>query len=156
MSVPTPVILRFKKNIYRATYMKAILVMGLFVISTSAFSAVYKSHDSKNSCDLYRAGAGEEGPRADEELVSSKNVYGFSFTNLEIDFKNREASVQIIKNVVLGINTNLLSTRSVIPANHPDFTSLINRVNRKAFLLEKVCVSSDDKIVYATQLEQEN
>jgi len=136
--------------------MKAILVMGLFVISTSAFSAVFKSYDSNHSCDLYRAGTSEETePRDGEEIVTTKSVYGFSFSDLEIDFKKQEASVQIIKNVALGLNTSLLPSRSTIPANHPDFTSLINRVNRKLYLLEKICVSSDDKIVYAIQAEEQ-
>ncbi len=136
--------------------MKAILVMGLFVISTSAFSAVFKSYDSKNSCDLYRAGTSEETePRDGEEVVSNKSVYGFSFTDLEIDFKKREASVQIMKIVALGFNTSLLDSKATISANHPDFTSLINRVNRKIYLLETICISSGNKIVYANQAEEQ-
>jgi hypothetical protein len=136
--------------------MKAILVMGLFVISTSAFSAVFKSYDAKHSCDLYRAGTSEETePRDGEEVVTTKSVYGFSFSDLEIDFKKREASVQIIKNVALGLNGSLLSSRATIAANHPDFTSLINKVNRKIYLLEKICIGSGDKIVYANEREEQ-
>lgn len=135
--------------------MKAILVMGLFVISTSAFSAVYKSYDSKNSCNLYRAGQTEETtPQKGEQVVLAKNVYGFSFSDLEIDFENREASVHIITNVVLGFNSPLLKSKVTMSADHPNFTALINQLNRKLYLLEKICVSSDNKIIYAAQFEE--
>lgn len=135
--------------------MKAILVMGLFVISTSAFSAVFKSYDAKQSCNLYRVGTSEEvTPRKNETVVTPKNIYGLSFSDLEINFENRQASVQVIMNVTLGINTPLLKSKSTILADHPDFTALVNQVNRKLYLLERICVSSDSKIIYAAQFEE--
>lgn len=135
--------------------MKAFLVMGLFIVSTSAFSAVFKSYDSKDSCNLYRVAGSEEVPQANEVIVSSKNVYGFSFSDLDINFEDREANVQIIINVALGFNTPLLKSKSSISADRADFTSMINRVNRKMNLLENICVSNDDKIVYANPYASE-
>lgn len=129
--------------------MKAILVMGLFVVSTSAFSAIFKSYDSKESCDLYRVASSEEVPQTNEVIVSSKKAYGFSFSDLDINFEDRKANVQIIINVAMGFNTPLLKLKSSISADRADFTSMINRVNRKMNLLENICVSSENKIVYA-------
>lgn len=136
--------------------MKAILVMGFFIISNSAFSAVFKSYDTANSCNLYRAGIAEESAaREGEVIVSNKGVYGFSFSDMEIDFENREVSVQVMTNVTLGINTPLLKSRSTLSADQPDFKELVNQLNRKLLLLEKVCISSSNKIVYANRFEEQ-
>lgn len=136
--------------------MKAILVMGLFVVSTSAFSAIFKSYDSKESCNLYRVASSEEVPQANEVIVSSKKVYGFSFSDLDINFEDRKANVQIIINVAMGFNTPLLKEKSSISADRADFTSMINRVNRKMNLLENICISSDNNIVYANSFADQD
>jgi hypothetical protein len=97
----------------------------------------------------------EEVPQAKEVIVSTKKVYGFSFADLDINFEDRKANVQVIINVAMGFNKPLLEDKSSISADRADFTSMINRLNRKMNLLENICISSDNKIVYANSFAAE-
>lgn len=132
--------------------MKTLLLIVLSIISTSAFSAVYKSYDSKESCSLYRVDNTNQS-QDNGEVVYSKNVYGLSFENLEVDFANREASVQVIMNVTLGFNRSLVNKKSTISADNINFTKLINHLNRKINLFENICINDDNQIIYANEFE---
>jgi hypothetical protein len=134
--------------------MKTLFVMALFVISTSAFSAVYSSFDSKQSCYLYRVLNSEQGsPKENETLVYSRNVYGISLENLEVDFNNREVSLQVMLNVIFGLNRPLVEKKSQISADNTNFTNLVNHLNRKIKLFENICITDDNKIIYANEFE---
>lgn len=141
--------------------MKTLLVMGLLALSTTAFSSVVKSYDAERSCNLYRVvdtsptAKKSEKIRAGEVVVISKRVYGLSFHNMEINFDNREAKVEITVNIVLGLNQPLVNEKAVIAEENPQFSTLINQLNRKLSLLETVCLSSDNKIVYAEVFKTE-
>ena len=132
--------------------MKTLLSIVLFVISTSAYSAVYKTYDSNESCNLYSVVNTNES-QENGEVVYSKNVYGLSFENLEVNFENREASVQVIMNVTLGFNRSLVNKKSTISADNVNFTKLINHLNRKINLYEKICINDDNQIIYANEFE---
>lgn len=134
--------------------MKSLLVIGLIAFSSSVFSAVYKSYDSSASCNLYRV-VNTDQVKDDDVLVYAKNVYGISFENLEVDFANREAKVQVMLNVTLGFNRSLVEKKSTISADNVNFTNLINHLNRKIKLFENICITDENQIVYANEFVTE-
>lgn len=135
---------------------KTLLVMGLLALTTtSTFASVVKGHDSKRGCTLYRVihSDSKKQIQENETVFLNKEVYGITFENLAIDFDNREAQVDVVMNVVLGLNRNIAETKSIIPAENTQFTALINQVNRKISLLESVCLNANNEIVYAKTFE---
>lgn len=128
--------------------------MGLLTLSSAAFTSVVKSYDQNKSCTLYRVINETTKPKqTNESVVYAKEVYGLALEDLEIDFDNREAKVQVIMNIVMGVNRVVVTGKSSIEETNPQFNYLINQVNRKLSLLEKVCLSGDNKIVYAKKME---
>lgn len=127
------------------------------VVATSAFASVVKGHDEQNGCDLYRVisadNTGKTKLKSGDIIIFPKEVYGLSFQDLEINFDNREAQVQIMMNIIMGINRPLINSKTIISPEHQDFNFLINQLNRKVSLFEKVCIN-DGKIVYAKVFEQ--
>jgi hypothetical protein len=134
--------------------MKALLVMGIFLISASAYSAIIKSQDSKSSCALYRvidnnADGSPPQLKAGESLAFSKRLYGMTLKNMDISFDNREVKVDLELSVILGANRNLMSKKLIIDEKNPNFKALINHLNRKVSEFQSVCISSGNEIVYA-------
>jgi hypothetical protein len=153
--MPLPLLLSGQlKHLPGNLHMKTLLVIGLFIISSSAFSAVYKSYDSNQSCNLYRV-VNTDQAQENEVVVYSKNVYGISFENLEVDFENRQAQVQVMLNVTLGLNRSLLTTKASISADNVNFTDLINHLNRKIKIFENICITDDNQIIYANEFKAE-
>ncbi|MFA6238352.1 MAG: hypothetical protein WC635_13550 [Bacteriovorax sp.] len=140
--------------------MKKLLAITLVTIlaSSSAFSAVVKSYDTEKNCDLYTVVQPDEKGKIKlkptEVITYSKDVYGLSFQEMEINFENREVLVMPIMNVVFGINRPLTATKTSISADNEEFNFLINQLNRKLYVFEKVCIG-DNKIVYAKMFETE-
>jgi hypothetical protein len=122
-------------------------------LAPAAFSAVVTSPDQENGCTLYQAVQEDDNGhivlRDDQRLLSSKRVYGLSFDTLEIDFDRREARVQTMMNIVLGLNRTLIAEKSIIREDNPEFTFLVNQINRKLALFEKICVNAKNEVVYA-------
>lgn len=136
--------------------MKTLLVMGLLALTAaSANATVVKGQDTKKGCTLYRVvHSDSKKPMTSEETVFlNKEVYGITFENLEIDFDNREARVDIVMNVVMGLNRKVSETKSAILADNAQFNTLINQLNRKISLLESVCLNANNEIVYAKAVE---
>lgn len=133
--------------------MKTFLALATLVISTSAFSAVVKSYDAKNLCSIYKAVTNESNGKPklnkNETVIFERNIYGFAFKNLEIDFENRQAKVSIELSVVAGFNRTLFKRKSIIQESNPKFTTLINILNRKVVELETICVNAENEIIYA-------
>jgi hypothetical protein len=129
------------------------LSLTALLLTSASFAAVVTSSDNENHCTLYQAVSENENGQIvmqeGQRLLSSKRVYGLSFVDLEIDFDRREARVQTMMNVVLGFNRMLVPQKSVIREDNPQFTFLLNQINRKLALFEKICVSADNEIVYA-------
>lgn len=134
--------------------MKTILMIGLLSLSVTAQSAVVKSYDTVHGCNLYRVVETDNENQlkinSDDVVIYPKAVYGLSLSELEIDFNNREAKAQIYMNVVLGLNRTLVSKKSVVEADNEQFNLIINQVNRKLYLMEKICLTSENKISYVT------
>lgn len=133
--------------------MKTLLVMGLFVISTSAFSAVIKSYDAKSNCSLYKVVDNKEDRsvpalKAGESVTYAKRVYGLAMKNMDISFDNRDVKVDLELSVILGLNRNLMSKKLIIDEKNPNFKTLINMVNRRLTEIQSVCISSNNEIIY--------
>jgi hypothetical protein len=127
--------------------------MGLFLISSTAFSAIIKSSDTKNSCSLYKVVENNEDGsvpalKAGESVAYAKRVYGMAMKNMDISFDNREVRVDIEISVILGLNKNLMSKRLIIDEKNPSFKSLINMVNRRLTEIQSVCINSNNEIIY--------
>ena len=94
--------------------MKTILVMGLLTLSSTAFSSVVKKYDSSKGCKLYRIVSDKtKAKQAGESVVFEKAVYGITIEDLDVDFENREVKVQVVMNIVMGLNRNI-GVKSVI------------------------------------------
>lgn len=132
-----------------------IMVVASF-LSSSLYASVVKGLDTQNSCDLYRVIKPDTilKKTTNEEVIFAKEVYGLSIQDLEINFDNREVSVQPKINVLLGLNRNLTEDKMIISSNHENFNFLINQINRKIYLFEKICIK-DGKLVYASGFPEE-
>lgn len=135
----------------------ALLALFCLCFQSIAFGAVASSSDRENNCTLYQSIAADANGNVvladDQTLVSSKNVYGLSFIDMEVDFDRHEVRVQTMMNVVLGLNKPLVAGKSSIKEGNPDFAFLINQLNRKVSLFEKICISSSNEVVYAKMFE---
>lgn len=123
----------------------------LLCFTFAAHSAVVSSKDQQNNCTLFRVTTETSARENNETIILDRDVYGISLIDLDIDFNNREAQVQLTASVVMGLNRSLGRVR--IPENHPDFKLLVNQVNRKIFLLERACVDRNNVLVYAKAFE---
>ena len=135
-----------------------LLICVLLLTSTSFAGQVVTRFDKENNCDLYRVlsrddNGNQEKPTDDERLFSSRETYGLSFRDMEVDFDNRLVKVQPIMNIVLGINRPLTESKVAIAENNKEFTYLINQLNRNVLLFQKVCISKDGLVEYAKMLE---
>jgi len=138
-------------TINKGRSMKSFLFASLFLISHWALASVAESIDSEKGCTLYRATSEATPISGSESIFSSKEVYGFSFQNLEIDFNSKSVSVEPIMHVVLGFNKNLLGKRVRLNPKNPQFNFMINQLNRRILLLETICVNSKSEVVYVKE-----
>ncbi len=142
------------ENIMKKTFILVLLTL----ISTSGIAAVIKGRDSDNACTLYKImpsdAKGKVALSEGEVVIYFKEAYGLSFTEMEVNFDNREVLIQPTINIVMGFNLPLIQTKAAIPSDHVDFNFLINQLNRKILLFEKICITQDNKIAYAKMFEQ--
>lgn len=135
------------------------LALVLVILSFPTFAAVVTSNDREGSCTLYQSvrenEQGEVVLQPGQHLLSNSRTYGLSFLDLEIDFERREARVQTMMNIILGLNRTLVAEKSVIKEGNPEFTFLVNQINRKVSLFEKICIGAHNEIVYAKYFESE-
>lgn len=126
------------------------------LLSLNAHAAVLKSYDASNGCDLYRVSEAQSNGKiklnSNEVIIYPKEVYGLSFQDMEINFENREVLISPMMNIILGMNRPIIKSKAVISADNKEFNFLINQLNRKVNLFEKVCIN-DTKIVYAKMFE---
>lgn len=129
-----------------------LLIASAFIFQTVQASVV-KSFDQEKKCTLFRATSDEAPMRSNEEVVLEKDVYGISFVDLDIDFNAKKALVTPTALVVLGMNKSLTPGKAYISAKNSDFKHLINQVNRKILVFEKLCIANDSEIVYGKEFE---
>jgi hypothetical protein len=133
--------------------MKIITFLLCLTFSSIGFSAIVKSLDVDQSCTIYRVSTAETPIANNEVIVSDREVYGLTLTNMEINFETKQVLVDPTMVVVLGLNRSLLNQKVFISNENPDFNFLINQLNRKLFVLEKMCISDNNELVYASMFE---
>jgi biopolymer transport protein ExbD len=134
--------------------MKTILIMGLLTISSTVFSAVVKSYDVENRCDLYRViNETSKEKQKNETIVTTKSVYGLGINDLDIDFEAHEAKVNVVMNIVMGFNLPLVEGKTSIDEKNSQIKMLTNQLNRKLSLLENICITKDNRIIYGKVME---
>ena len=134
--------------------MKSFLAICLVMsFSTSASALVVKSKDILNKCTLYRVTTENSPKTTNETVIIDREAYGLSLIDLEVDFNQRLARVDLVANVVLGINKNVVGSKIKIQESHPEFKELTNLLNRRLNLLEKACVDHNNNLIYASLFE---
>lgn len=136
---------------------KLIAFILIASFAQTSFAAVTKKRDQDQNCTLYKVISPDENGKFKltygEVIINQKDAYGLSITDMEIDFNNRTVLVQPQINVVLGLNRALTNSKATISAENPDFTFLINQLNRKIYLFEQMCISDRNEILYAKMFE---
>lgn len=132
--------------------MKYLLIVAAF-LSLNTHASLVQSNDRENKCTLYRTTSEQAPIKDDETVILEKEAYGITLVNLEIDFASKSALVQPEVSIVLGLNRKLTDNKSKIKANNPNFTFLINQLNRRVLLLEKICISKNNEIIYGNAFE---
>jgi len=132
--------------------MKLLITLS-FLFSINSFASLVKSIDHENKCILYRTTSEQAPIKDDETVILEREAYGITLTNLEIDFSSKAALVQPEVSIVLGLNKKLTESKATIKSNNPNFTFLINQLNRRVLLLEKICINKKNEIVYGNQFE---
>jgi hypothetical protein len=131
---------------------RLVIICALFqCISLNA--SILKSVDTEKECTLYRVPNETSPALSDEIIISDKDAYGFSFSDMDIDFKNNIVTIVPVINIVLGLNRPLIAKRAFISNKNPDFKFLINQLNRKLLVFEKICINESNEIIYAKQFE---
>lgn len=136
---------------------KMIFFMLLALVTQAGHAAITKKRDSEQNCTLYKVVNPDENGKlniaSDEVIVNQKDAYGLSFVDMEIDFENREVLVRPTINIIMGLNRPLINGKGIIKADNQDFNFLINQLNRKLYVFEKVCIGDNNVIAYAKMFE---
>jgi hypothetical protein len=134
--------------------MKFLIAIG-FLLSINATASLVQSVDRENKCTLYRTTSEQAPIKDDETVILEKEAYGITLVNLEIDFAKKVAIVQPEVSIVLGLNRKLTNEKAIIKTTNPNFTFLINQLNRRLLLLEKICINQNNEIIYGNNFEIE-
>ncbi len=128
--------------------MKKIIVLLFFLVATSSNAEIVISKDEVKKCTLFRATSVEKPVEAGESVLFPQEVYGMITKNLEIDFDNKRALLELDASVILGFNKKITNQKIQVSVKHPDFKSFINTINKKVFQLETICLNANNEMVY--------
>jgi hypothetical protein len=127
------------------------------ILTSSSFAAIVKSADKEKNCTLYQVIAADDNGNIpldeNQTVVISRDVYGMTFQNMEIDFDKKIVKVDAVANIILGLNKLLVPNKVVLSPNNDQFNFLINQLNRKIFVFEKMCISKKNEVIYANYFE---
>jgi hypothetical protein len=70
-----------------------------------------------------------------------------------IDFEAHEAKVNVVMNIVMGFNLPLVEGKTSIDEKNSQIKMLTNQLNRKLSLLENICITKDNRIIYGKVME---
>lgn len=130
--------------------MKFSLILLILSASFASFGAVVTSADVKNGCVVYRVTSQEKPRLAKEGIVEPKELYGLTIKNMHIDFNTKSVSVEVTKRIVLAFDRPLIEGRVFIRAENPNFDYLVNQLNRDLFTFDKVCITPQHELIWAT------
>ena len=127
------------------------------LLASSSFAAIVKSADQEKNCTLYQVIAADENGNIpldeNQTVVISRDVYGMTFQNMEIDFDKKIVKVDAVANIILGLNRLLVPNKVILSPKNEEFSFLINQLNRKIFVFEKMCISKQNEVIYAKYFE---
>ena len=140
---------------------KTIITFLALTFCSASFAAIVKSKDDINNCTLFQVIQPDENGNIqtaeNQSVVFSNDTYGMSFQDMEINFEKREVLVQPMVNIILGLNKQLIGSKAIISAKNDQFNFLINQLNRKILVFEKICIAKNNEIIYANYFDdQEN
>jgi hypothetical protein len=72
---------------------------------------------------------------------------------MEVNFQKKSVSVDPMMNIFLGMNRRLINSKVTISNKNPNFNFLINQLNRKLYVFEKMCITGKNELVYANMFE---
>jgi hypothetical protein len=142
-----------------------IITLLPILMACSAQAAISLRYDEVMDCQRYnvineiRNDEGELVLERDlfpgEEIIDKRVHYGLSTANLNIDFTDRKAEVEVIVNVALGLNKNLIGadTKVSMDADHPQLNLFLNTLNRRVFLFNDICIRGTEVIEFSASPE---
>jgi len=130
------------------------LLSLLTILNTNAL--VLTSFDSANDCKLItvlKKVKDENGDRKypreltdNETIISKKSSYGLALENIKIDFENKLVSANLEIRLILAKD---IDQTIQIKSDNPNFDELISYHNHSIVLWDKVCLDSDNNLIYA-------
>ena len=130
--------------------MKLSIILLILSTAFSSFGAVAVSADAKNGCLVYRVTSPEKPRLAKEAVVEQKELYGLTIKDMLIDFNAKTVSFEVTKRIVLAFDRPLLEGRVFVRAENPNFNFLVNQLNRDLFTFDKVCITPQNELIWAT------
>jgi hypothetical protein len=130
--------------------MKLAALFLILSVSLSSFGAIVVSTDLNNQCVIYRVTDAGEKNLAAEDVIEDRELYGLTIKDIKFDFEKKSATVEITKRIVLAFDRPLFEKPVVIKAENPNFTFLVNQLNRDLSTFDKVCVNNLHELVWAT------
>jgi hypothetical protein len=115
-----------------------------------SFGATVLSQDVKNQCTIFRATNQGTPQLKSESLNDDREIYGFVFQNMQVDFDRQIVIVDAVKSVVLGLDKPVVNGPVFISKKNPNFEFLINRLNRTFHVMDQICISQNNEIIWAT------
>ena len=88
-----------------------------------------------------------------EEVFVTKELYGLTIKDMQIDFNSKAVSFEVTKRIVFALDYPLLPDRVFVRATNPNFKFIVNQLNRDLFTFDKVCITSENEMIYATMSE---
>lgn len=135
--------------------MKTTVAILCLIFAFNTQASLVQGFDKKNNCTLYRVVNSDSKiqQQNDEVVIIEKDLYGITVQNLSIDFTKKEASLQVVANVIFGLNRPLFKDKSRIEESNPYFNFILNQLNRKLDILEEICISKDNRIIHAKKFD---
>jgi hypothetical protein len=134
------------------------VILLTLILSASSFAAIVKSADKENNCTLYQVVAADENGNIhleeNQTIALSQDVYGMSFKNMEVDFDKKIVKVDAVANIILGFNKLVVPNKVILSPKNDQFNFLINQLNRKLFVFEKMCITKQNEVLYAKYFEE--
>ena len=127
----------------------------------SSQALVLSSFDEVNNCSLItvlKKVKNQDGDRvyprdisSDETVISKKSSYGIALEDIKVDFDNKLVSANLEIRLVLAKD---IDQTIQIKSDNPKFNELISYHNHSLNLWDKVCLDSDNNLIYAIQSDK--
>jgi len=127
---------------------KSFCFLLVATLTQTAAASIVSTWDAQNNCQIYRATSADLPQQTGEIMVDNRNFYGFTLKNLAINFDQKTAQMDVIKRIFFGFDRSLLEGPVTIHASNPDFQKTINRLNNSISVLNQVCVTQQNELIW--------